>query len=347
MIIPKRTLTANSPEVKIYEWFYRESAKRYTNYCPFFWLTFLALVASPFRLVADLIGWVINTLGSKLDSIVLPKRQANQLREFENFLSKTTLDELNDYELRNYLYYSKVCTYAYDHANIRGLSVVHILKYKADRMGIPLFKEGVPEDIENGDVYLLSELKEWLSPEYLAYAEGELIKKREAAAIQHENYLKDKAKSDAFDAKVNKIYKTLFGWIPTINKTDLIIWTKRITGWVLVLAAAALVVGIVYGIYSIVPWVSSHLGELVRIFGSLLILILIVACLWWVLLAITSWLNETTYVKRVGIPNSVHKVGGFVLGICRFIAGIGKFLYSGAMMWKADNCPPIEWEDEA
>jgi len=246
MILKECNLKHDSPEVLIYNWFYQDRAQNFTNYCPLFWLAFLALILSPFKLIFNGLMYLSRLLDSAFEKMISTKRLVNLGRQAELLIENATFDDLSDYNLEDYLTRSSVSyrLYAYMVCNygITNSSIVGIMNIKAKRAGIPLFKADTPDEIKDGRVDEVNELRQWLSDEYMALANKELEVSRNRAQLRNEGYLVQKAKDDAFDAKLDKVYTSLFGWLPNITKGDIIIWTKRITGWVLVLAVTVLVI---------------------------------------------------------------------------------------------------------
>jgi len=100
-----------------------------------------------------------------------------------------------------------------------------------------------------------------------------------------------------------------------------------------------------YKFVKALPWIMTHLGEIATGVGMISGLILAVFSISFAIKYFFIWFRETTLFKTE-LPTFLLPLGNFLVKSGRMVGGFFVFLWSGLLMFKADNCPPINWDEE-
>ncbi len=328
MFIKSVSLTKKHWSYKVLYWAF-PGLPTFYNFCPYFWLTNLALIIAPFKALFLGIVWVINSLLvhpiSNLVDALEERNEKKRDAKAKEVFDSLTKEELNiitywNYNIRNTYYektlkkklascvfdeYRKKLNIIRKSAKLRGaLADIYRTNHDFGKDFYKFKKENerkVPYQEKKEETLYVPVTKRPWYPKAIKYT-----KWGTTSLVIPGGYL---------------LYKFLY-------------WLFFAIGW--------LWYWIVYA-FNNIDWVAvgTMTISLIIIVGGIIgiIVVIVKVIIPNITFSIPLWLCKLSVSIRGGVSK-------FFIIVGKFIGGIFSFFWTAAMSWKADNCPEIIWKDE-
>ncbi|MFA5397955.1 MAG: hypothetical protein WC346_18230 [Methanogenium sp.] len=328
MFIKSVSLTKKHWSYKVLYWVFPSLPKFY-NFCPYFWLTNLALIITPFKALFLGIAWAINSLlVHPISNLVDTLEERNEKKR--DAKAKEVWDSLTKEELNILVYWNY---------NVRNTDYEKTLKKKLAACVFDEYRKKL-NIIRKSD-----KLRGELARNYYTNYDFD----KDFYKFRKENERKNPYQEKKEETPYVPVTKR--PWYPKAIK-----YTK----W----GATSLVIPGGYLLYKFLYWLFFAIGWVwywvVYVFnnidwvevGAITIITIII---------IASVVGIIVFIVKVVIPNITFSIplwlcklsaniwGGvskFFIIVGKFIGGVFSFFWTAAMSWKADNCPEIIWKDE-
>lgn len=338
MLFDNIVLSKNSWHFKFLTWVWGEKPK-YTNFCPYFWLTIASILLVWVKLFVLFI-LAVHAAHTKLMGSIMVNRFIKKVNE-------RFIKDGNAFRGEFY-YYDEFETFqtAYKPpAPYEYWTQLLILQYCMAKRGIKVFIDTVPEEImllDHSELYYRQEkIEEYYTEEYKAY----LLKIQKKLDVKKIQELKA-YEPDALDRLADRISKFI-GTINLPTKNTLIIGTKVFFKYLFYALIPVILVAIVYGLYHMVLYTVSHTEELL-LTGQVTLFLAVIFFTFKLLVTIIKYIFSTFSItlRLNGLLTPLKKIGKFFKVLYLSMKTVFSFFAAGFMLWKADNCPSITWTDE-
>lgn len=364
MFFDKKVIKRSDWHYKLHTWYFGEEYQGY-NFCPYFWLLMFCVLTSPFAALVKLSIGTLKLIVKGFDSISEKIAAKSLNTKVDEFLTKVGYVDLeNTHSAHRYL--DRVGDYKFQDAVGEKIgqfssSLLVILNYKAKQVGIKMLKDDTPQHVKEGRVYDLQDVAPYFTEEYLAWVDVERKERIRIATIQAEENRISEAKAEIWDARFEAVYSVIgsiwsntFGRIPTPTKTDLIMGTKKVVGWLMGLGVVAITLGAAYGLFLSYGWIIANIVNIglallllgVLALGAIGLVGLVKITVEYLRTVDFSWVENWKvptwlgYFKYLGYP--VYLPIKWLVKLAKNIGQVCLFFRDGFMSFKADNCPELE-----